>query len=160
MEEHARLIKEAQRFFTAADHMTYMTYPVVNDPKLLVTISQNLFNALMHSAEALLYFERLYKRIPPYSTNFMDKIEMLKNKCADRYNLPREAIQALVDLREILEEHQTSAIEIRKNDKFLIFNQDYQKMRALNLIKVKEFLHHSRVFIEKIERIVGRDVRG
>ena len=57
------LLASANKAFKTADHLCYMTYPLVNDIKLIVTIVDNLDKALVLGMDALLQHEYLYKRL-------------------------------------------------------------------------------------------------
>ena len=70
MDIFKNLIYEANKAFNTADHLAYVTYPLVNDTKVITLITEHLFNALEKGMDALLYIERLYKRIQQYSDSF------------------------------------------------------------------------------------------
>ncbi len=42
MELHEFYLKKASSFFKTADHLIYVTLPVVNDNKLIVTVLDNI----------------------------------------------------------------------------------------------------------------------
>ena len=81
MEEHKLLMKESLQLLNTADHLAYMTYPLLDDPKLLITITKNLYNALMKSVEAILVYERTYKRIPSFVNSYSDKMHIFRETC-------------------------------------------------------------------------------
>ena len=58
-ELYQELISGANKAVRTADHLVYVTYPLVNDVKLLVTITENLNKALLMAMEALLQYEYL-----------------------------------------------------------------------------------------------------
>lgn len=155
MEDHKLLIKEALRLLNTADHMAYMTYPMINDPKLLLTITKNLYNALLKSVEAVLVYEATYKRIPSFVNSYHDKVRMFKETCLDRYNLSRDGFLVLRDLKEILDEHSKSDVAFRRKDSFVICTDNF-RLKTLNLTKVKDYIHKSKPFIEKASRLIGK----
>jgi len=155
MEEHQKLIQEANRFLLTADHLAYTTYPLVKENKMLLAIVQNLNSALTHAMEAILQYDRLYKRIPPLPSNFDLKLDMFKTKCLTRYSLPRESIQLIRDLKLLIREHEKSPIEFSRKDKFVICSEEY-RMRTLNIHKVKDYIVKSKPFIEKATRVLSR----
>ena len=63
MEQFHQMIQEANKYFTIADHLAYVTYPVVKEIKLTLTIAQNLYNAMTKVIDAIILYERFYKRI-------------------------------------------------------------------------------------------------
>lgn len=155
MEEYSILMKESLKLLNTADHMAYMTYPMLDDPKLLITITQNLYNALMKSVEAILIYERTYKRIPGFTDSYNDKMHMFRETCMDKYDLSREGFLVLKDLREILEEHRKSNVEFRRKNEFVICSDNF-RLKTLSLVRIKDLIYKSKPFIEKANRIIGR----
>ena len=45
MESVLNLVDRANKSLNTADHLTYMTYPLLKDVKLVITIIDNLYNA-------------------------------------------------------------------------------------------------------------------
>ena len=64
MEKYEEIRDKAIKNIKIADHMLTQTYPLVKDPRLLLTVLENVFLSLTNAIGALLYFERLYKRVP------------------------------------------------------------------------------------------------
>jgi len=155
MEEYNILMKESLQLLNTADHLAYMTYPMLDDPKLLITIVKNLYNALMKSVEAILIYERTYKRIPGFTDSYSDKMHMFRETCLDKYDLSREGFLVLKDLKEILDEHSKSTVEFRRKDSFVICSDNF-RLKTLNLVRVKDLIYKSKPFIEKANRMIGR----
>ena len=65
MEQFQESRDNAKKKIQIADHMLGVTYPLVKDTKLLVVIMENIFLAYTNAMAAILYHERLFKRIPP-----------------------------------------------------------------------------------------------
>ena len=78
MERYLELFQKANDYFKTADHLAYVTYELVQEPKLLLTILDNLNLALKHKTDSLLEYERLYKRISPIPQNQELKLLNLK----------------------------------------------------------------------------------
>ncbi|MEK6904517.1 MAG: hypothetical protein AABW87_02900 [Nanoarchaeota archaeon] len=149
-------VDEANKSFQTADHLTYSTYPLVKDPKLLLVIAENLFKALSKGMEAIVYYERLYKRIPPINDDFNSKFEVFREKCAPRYNLPRDSILLMRDLKNILDHHKKSPTEFRKGyDRFIMADRNLT-VKTLDISKVKNYLHLTKSFIFKVNSIYNR----
>ena len=73
MERFKELVEKANRSLNTADHLAYVTYPVINEPKLTITILNNIYQSLLHSIDALLYYYYLFKK-----NNFYPKKTPLK----------------------------------------------------------------------------------
>ena len=92
MEKYKTLIQSANSHYKNADHMVFVTYSLVNDPKLVITIADRLYKALMDSVSALLNYEYLYKRIGRLPETDDEKLEILKNQAMKEYNLDRNML--------------------------------------------------------------------
>src|SRR3989338_261446 len=87
MEKFQESRERARRNIQLADHMLTQTYPLVKDPKLLLAVIENIFLALTNAMASVLYYERLFKRIPPFHDNFESKFYLFKMKTAMKYNI-------------------------------------------------------------------------
>src|SRR3989338_1590780 len=116
MEKFQELRDSAGKKLKIADYMLTMTYPLVKDPKLLLSVVENLFLAYSYSISSLLHYERLFKRIPPFHDDFSSKLDLFMDKCLERYGIDEENIRIIRDLREIIVAHRKSPVEFSRKD--------------------------------------------
>ena len=129
---------KANQSLKLAEHMLTKTYPMVNDPKLILAISEDIHIALLSIIKALLGkgaeladFERKAQ-----SLNFQtDEIELVKRFDA------------------IIKEHKDSPVEFSRKDKFVICDDDYN-FDSITLDDMKKYLFRARLFVEKVEAII------
>ena len=155
MEVLKDLMKDSNTHLNTADHLAYVSYSNIKDNKIVVSIAENLYKSLLKAVEAVLQYERMYKRIPPYSENFNAKLEMFKTKCAPRYNLNNEIVILLDNLRIIVDQKK-ELMENDRKEKFAVFNNEY-KIKSLTIEKVKEYLVKSNPFIQKVNEIIKEE---
>ena len=148
------LLRFANQKINTSDHLTYITYPTVNENKLMISIVENIFVGMTAGMDALLLYERTFKRVPMYADDFRAKVELLKSHAADRYNLDRKYIIALEDLRMLIEAHKKSTTEISHREKFVIFSDTYQ-MKALTIENVKSYLALAKSFMDKVNKVLA-----
>jgi len=154
MEEgYKKIISEANGSLKTADHLAYITYPVVKDNRLLIKIIENLYVSLVMVMEGLLYYDRYYKRIGPFAENFDSRLEVFKNKVSRRYNFDREFVVLLLDLKKIIEDHKKSSMVFQRSDKVVICSDRY-RMKTLDIRDVKHYLGKAKPFILKARNIV------
>ena len=120
MEQFQEYREKAGYKLKIADHMLTMTYPLVKDTKLLLIILENIFLSMTYAMTAILYYERLFKRIPAFTDNFESKFHMFKEKCVNRYNIDIKYLRVMKDLKDILIEHKKSPMEFERKGKFVI----------------------------------------
>lgn len=149
MEKIAISIAESKKYLKIADHMLTITYPIVNDPKLLLTVLENLFLALAKSITAILYYERHQKNIPPFHDNFESKFNNFKYYVAPKYNIDSKNINMVEDIKEIIMHHKNSPVEFVRKGVFVICSDDY-KIKTLNTNEVKKYIQNTKVFIASI----------
>ena len=77
MDQLKILINDANQKIRTADHLTYMTYPLIKDPKIVIKIAENIHLAMKTAIEAVVYYDRLYKRISPLGNEFLSKYDVL-----------------------------------------------------------------------------------
>lgn len=156
MEELGRMIKKYNSLLKTADHLTYMTYPLIKDVKLLVAIINNIYDSVKTAIESLLYFERMYKRIGPLPDNFNSRLDIFKNRVMERYNFDRNFLLLIDDLKKTIEHREKSPMEFIRKDRYIICNGNY-KMRSLSIENIKNYLVQSKLFINKVNNILNQD---
>lgn len=152
MEQFYQLVADANRSFDTADHLAYVTFPVVNDLKLLLGIAEQLHRAATKAMEALLWYDAEYKRISSMPATFSQQIDVFKRATAKRYQIPRECIVLLEELQDILAHRQTARLEFVKRDKFIFASENF-KVRTLSLPKIKEYIQITRLLVEKLNGV-------
>jgi len=153
MEEIKATLDKANILIKRADHMFYVTYPLIKDHKLIITMAENISNGLIHAMDAILMYERLYKRISLYPEDFKVKMDMFKDSIARRYSIDREHIVLIQDLKRFLEERKKSGVEFVRNDKYMLFNQK-KEVKSLGIDKLKQNLNMSKEFLKKVNGIL------
>ena len=148
------LIGEANKRIRTADHLAYMTYPMLQDPKLIMKIAENVAEAMKYAIEAIVYYDRLYKRISPLGEEFSSKYDAFKTHCSKRYNIPPQHILTFEDVNNIANEHKTSPTSFVKEDAIVICSDQFQKVRKVGIDKVKSFLNDAKQFIVKANQII------
>ena len=156
MEKYKKLRDAANKKLKLADHILTMTYPMVNDPKVVLSAIENLFLAFTYAMSSLLYYERLFKRVPPFSDNFKNKFELFKDKCSKRYNIDDEIIRIMQDIKEIIVAHKKSPIEFQRKESLIICNGDY-RIRTISANMIKVYVEKAKLFIKSISTIVSKD---
>jgi len=138
MEKFLENIMEAEKIIHTADHMVYITFPLIKDKRLLLKILQEIKNAIIYCINSILQYEYLYKRITIYKdskSNFRIFIE----KCAPRYKIEKEDISLILEIMDFVDKHKESSFEFIKDEKLVILSKN-MKPKTLTIEKTKEFL--------------------
>ena len=158
MEKFQESLLKAKKSIHLADHMIFVTYKLINDPRLLLSAIKNIFNSLQHTVDSLLHHERVFKRIPAYPENFGSKFTILKDNCTNRLNLNQSYLYLIKDIHTLLIDHKNSPVEISRKDRFIICSSDY-RTKSISHKEIKEYLARSKSFINEVETIVMKDAR-
>jgi len=138
MEKFLENLATAERIIFTADHMVYVTFPLIKDKRLLIKIIQEIKNAITACITSILQREYIYKRIILYKdpkSNFRTFTE----KCAPRYKITNEEIRLIFELFDFVEKHKESPFEFIKDEKVVILSNSL-KPKTLTTEKAKEFL--------------------
>ena len=158
MEKVKELIIKANKSLKTADHLTYITYKLVNDPKLTIAILENINLTLVSAMEAVLHFDRLFKRIQPYPQNFDSKFQVFKESCVPRYNISTKHLILIQEIKSILEKHKESPMEFIRKDKFVIASSAY-RLQTISINTIKKYLADTKGFMEEVKNIFRENAR-
>ena len=154
MERVYALLERANTSLKTADHLAYVTYPLLKDNKLIITMADNIVNGMISAMDAVLMYEKLYKRISDYPEDFKGKIILFKGSIANRYKIERDSIVAMEDLKSFLDERKIGSTEFTKNDKYMFFSQK-QEVKSLGIDKIKQNLNISKELLRKVNGILA-----
>lgn len=152
MERFQEARQKAIRNIHIADHILTQTYPLVNDPKLLLAVMENVFLSLTNAMASILHYERLFKRIPPFQDNFDSKFNMFKLKIVNKYKIEKDIILFIQNIKDTIIKHKKSPIEFARKDKFVICSDNYD-LKTLSIKDIKEYINKAKLFIHVANNI-------
>lgn len=155
MEQIPLMLKEANRLFKNSDHLAYMTYPLVQDKRLLMRILENLNDALSKLMGVLLYYDFIYNRSRPVPEKFMERIDLFRRGCARRYGIGDEQLKMITELHEIVEHRKKSSMEFMRGSDYIIASDDY-KIRKIDIEQLKKWINGSKAFVTKVNEVAGQ----
>lgn len=155
MEKYQENLKQAIRSLQIADHMTYVTFPLINEQRLLLKIFDEIHKTIINCINAILNYEYLYKRVQLYINNG-ENIRTFANKCAKTYNLSNEQIKRILEILELNKKHKQSAMEFVKKNRVVILS-DNLKTQTLDIQKIKEYLLLAKQFLMQANMRMKRD---
>jgi hypothetical protein len=144
-------LEKAKKSLQMADHLTYMTYPIVREDKLLLKILDELNSSLLNTINAILQYEYTYKRIQLYrdaKENFHTFEEL-----TEKYKINQEQLSKIKEIMSLLEKHKKSPFEFVKDNKVVIMS-DSLKTDTLTLEKIKSFLIEVKDVLRKVSLVI------
>ena len=151
--EFETLRNQALEKLNVADHLVGTTYSLVKEPKLLVSVIDNVFQALDLAVTAVLEYERSLKFISNYDKTFEGKMEVFRRKIVTKYGLKSDILDFIVDVKKTLDEHKKSTVEFRKKETYVISDNDYN-LTTLKIEDVKKILVKAKHYIEELFKII------
>jgi len=146
------LIIKAEKRLKIADHILHVTYPMIKDVKLLLSVIDNLFLASANAITSLLVYEKFRKNIDNFKDNFDSKFKIFKNI---DYGFDAINLKTNKDIREIVEQHRKSSIDFRRKSEFIIITDDFYSHQTINEKIVKKYLKIIKDFIRDVKIILN-----
>lgn len=146
-------LKEAIKSLQIADHMTYVTLPIVNEQRLIIKIFDEIYKSVINCIMAILNYEYMYKRIQIYKDNG-DNIRTFANKCAKNYSLTNEQIKKILEILELNKYHKQSAMEFVKQNKIIILS-DNLRTQIMDIRRIKEYLLVAKELLMKTNKRIN-----
>jgi len=143
-------IAEAEKIIRSIDHLIYVVYPLINEPKIFIKCVGELEIAVKKLISVILFYESFFKRIK-ISENPEKNLQTFFEKCAEKYKISKFQMIQIKDLFELMQEHRKSQMEFMRGENYVIFNDG--KTKIINLEKVKEFIFMSKSLLLNIRQI-------
>jgi len=145
-EKYFESLEQARKAMQIADHMTYITFPLVKEKRLLLKVLSELGSSVLSTINAILQYEYTWKRIQIYS-DARANFDTFKRVSA-RYKINAEQLMKLTEIIRLAERHKKSPFEFIKNDKIVIMS-DGMQTDTITLEKIKGFILESKDFLRK-----------
>ena len=154
-EKYIISLETSAKHLQTADHLAYITFPLIKENKLLLKILEELNFSLLNAINAILQYEYTYKRISIYQ-NARDNLETFK-RLAPRYSLNPSQLAKLLDILNIEEKHKKSPFEFTKSDKIVIMSENNQT-DSLGLERVKDWILELKDLLRKANMAIRKTI--
>jgi hypothetical protein len=154
MERFQELREKAVRSIKIADHMLSVSYPLLNDPKILVSAANNLLQAVDHSMTSVLEHEKLFKRIQNYPDTVQGRFALFKQRVL-KGNVDKD-YAVVNELMVIVDNHKSSTMEFPRQDKFVIASESYE-LRTLTVQELKDYLVKVKGIVEQLYEMTRKN---
>jgi len=143
MNESQKYLKEAFKHLQLADHLMYVTLPIVKEKRLLIKILEEIYKAIINSIYALFYYNN-----ESINVKISETEDTINNffKIANKYPFTSKQIKTIKEIIEIFDEHKKSVMEFVKKEKVVIMS-DKLKTKLLDIITLKDYLYTLKEFL-------------
>jgi len=132
------------RHIMVADHILTMTYPLVNDPKLLKLVIKNIYNALNETLSLLYYYDTKKKTEESYLSKIFKSKHIMQ-----KYGISTGYIKFLNEIHEVMYNQENSEIEFVRKDKFVFASKDYD-LNIISTDRMKDYLAKAKLFVNQV----------
>ena len=149
--------EEIKRTLRNADHMLYITYPVLKENRLLVKVLEEVHSSVKKTVDIIMQHEYEQKRIKLYS-DYKINMTIFEQKCAAVYYLTQEEMTGIRQIMDLFESHKSSPMEFSRQNKFIIMS-DSLKTDSITVQKLKLMLGTAKTFARKAENsLILKDI--
>ena len=145
--------EEAKKTLRTADHIIYITYPVLKENRLLIKVLEEIYSAVQKTVELIMNHEYEMKRIKIYSDPKLN-MTLFEQKCASRYNFTSEEMMGIKQIIELFHCHKSSPVEFARQNKFIIMSDDL-RTESITVQRLKGLLNLAKGFIRKAENSIS-----
>jgi hypothetical protein len=141
---------EVERHLVSADHLVYVTFPVVKDARLLIRGFESAHKALVGCISTILKFEYLYKRVELSADN-SENLKSFYKKCALSYGLDERGRELVKEMMFLAKKHKESGLEFAKSGRIII-TDDELGVYELSSDKMKAYISLLKKLLENTNR--------
>jgi hypothetical protein len=154
MEEFQKFRELAKKSIFQAEHILNVTYPMVQDTRLLIGAIENINLSLANAVSSVIAYERQFRRVPNYNDDFEFKYSLFKSKVSQRYKIDKTYLMLMDNVRSIIQKHRESPVEFTRNDKFVICSEGW-RIESLSVKQLKDMISKTKEFINSITKITS-----
>lgn len=154
MEKFLENLILAEKTIKAADHLIYITFPVVKDKMILLKVLQEIKKSVSLCINSILQREYILKRIKLYKDPKAN-LSTFMNKCAPRYSIEKYETKKIEEIFEIVKKHKESPFEFVREGKIVILSNDL-KHQTITQESIKELLEIVKKIIIKTKTAFSR----
>jgi hypothetical protein len=150
MEPYMQHLENAKKYAKTAEHLLTNTFPVVQDPRMLLTVLNNVFMAFRSAMLYMLDRDVSLGKLPPFEDdNFKNVLDLFKARSERRYSISPEYVRIANDLYATLGQHRASPIEFARHEMFIICSDNYE-MKKITTQNLREYIGKAKLFIDEI----------
>jgi len=146
MEKYELSLERAKSCLKTADHLIYITMPVVQENRLILKALEQIYEGTMNIINSILQYEYLNKNIKIY-TDAKENFKTFEN-LAIKYKISENSMEKIIDIIKTGKQHKQSPFEFSKNEKMVIVSDNMQT-KTITQEKIKEFLLESKDLLRK-----------
>ena len=152
MERSVTFLNAAYIKLKAAEQMTYFTFDIARDNRLLIKILHEIYASALNIMNAALQYEQEAGHI--YLSEDADRnLQLFRNKCAARFRITAEELTVLDEIRLLMGKHKESPFEFVRKEQFVIVSNTFET-ETITLPQITGYLVSVQRIMRKISSIL------
>ena len=156
MEKFADLLNKAEQSLRTADHMVYITYPLLKENRLLKKILEEIHKGTANVVSAILNYEYTFKRIELHNQADIN-FEIFRRR-ASRFDIKPEEVEIIYTIFSLMEKHKESTFEFSRKDKFVMMSNNLHT-ESVDLEQLKKYLNLTKVILKKTRSLINKEMQ-
>ena len=152
---HGVLLARAKQELKMADHITYVTYPIIKDKRLFRSILEHLTNNSHLIIKAYLEYECYLKNLTSVPGDDRFALGLFLEKYSSLFGLSAEEKRLLSELftmKNVIKSAKSSDFE--RGDKFFMISPTY-KILGIEIRSIKNYLNTLKKLNDSIEKKIS-----
>lgn len=145
-EKYEESLKKAIKNLQIADHMAYITYPLLKDKRLILKILDEIYEVIIYTINSILQYDYLWKRIQLYK-DAKSNFQTFSEKCTPRCGISHEQVLEILEILLLVEKHRKSSLEFARKDKVVIMTNSL-KTSIIDIERIKKYLLASKKLVQ------------
>jgi hypothetical protein len=142
-------LSKARRELGLADHMTYVTMPLITDRNLFMSVVGHLYNSVLNTIFAFLEHEKDYKRLVALPPSERDRVDLFLSRYTHNLEIESKTVDMIRKIVNLGLASKGSYTQFKRSDKFVILSPKYNVL-TIDKDTVKKYLSLQKLFINKI----------
>lgn len=152
MENFIDSLNSAEQRIRTADHIIYITYPLIKEKRLIKKIIEELYESANSIINTILSYEKFYKRIESNE----NPLTTFKEKCAPNFNISPSELQTIFELFSLMEKYKESSMEFIRKDRLVIMNNNL-KTESISIDNLKRYLSVIKIILQKTKTKIEQE---
>ena len=143
-------LRDAHKEIEIADHMAYVTLPMLTDKNLFISMVEHLYKSVFYSIMCFLRNEIYYKRLFAMPQSEKEIVDFFLRKYTHQIGIDNETLDMIRRMTNIGIASGKSFTQFKRSDKIVLLSPSYNVVE-IDRDSVKKYLSLQKKFIVKIK---------
>jgi len=143
------LLKDARQEISLADHISFMTLPMVKDKNVFLNLLKHIDKSILTAIRA--YLAKLNEtkelRIVPHSDELTRRLFF--ESYTDRLMMSVDEIKTLKEIEKLVNAHNRSQMDLKRGEEYVMILDNFKTV-TVNENRIKNYLNMAKNFIRMV----------